>query len=179
MSSVTVTKDVWKKIPGMPPRYEAAPDGRVRILPYELEETRKINGVIRRITRRVPGRMVKPYLTGRKLTAGHRQWAISTGKGEARLNMLVARAFLGCPYDIDDVREKNKWRVRHLDGDTLNCAADNLEWVMKGSVDDFAAGNANRDAWLESCKEPVESWLLKFYSPDEIDWDKSQWVDAA
>lgn len=42
------------------------------------------------------------------------------------LDELVAKTFLPTPDDVEN------YTLEHLDGDPMNCAANNLQWVRKG-----------------------------------------------
>lgn len=178
-----MTKQEWVKVPGLPEHYEINRDGQLRILPYEVEYRRiRKDGGVKVVTRTEPGKIVKQYLGQGRRSKGKYPIVSLKGHSETRLNLLVARAFHGCPYDSDDLQGKQRWRVRHKDGNTLNVHADNLEWI--GNVGNF---NANLKAaqhkalsdWDKAKEEPIEDWLLKFYSPEEIDWSTAEPVMAA
>ena len=176
-SSVTVTE--WRKIPGLPRHYEASREGQIRILDREVEELRNYNGRLRRTIRLQPGRIVKPYREHNSNKARTPFHTVSIqNSGNTRLNVLIARAFHGCPYEIDDLSERMKWRVRHLDGDTLNCHADNLEWAPKGNSNPAqeAAYDAAVAEWRRRAEEPVEQWVKRFWTDDEIDWSTADYI---
>lgn len=121
----------WRKIPGLPDRFEASDDGRIRSLPYEVTYVR--NG--KKSVRPIAGKVLKPRCheggksKGQPVVSLSGLTKIGTTIGEQRVSLLVARAFHGAPYEPGDQTNAQKWRVMHKDGDVLNVRADNLEWV--------------------------------------------------
>lgn len=162
----------WRKIPGLPSRYEASDDGQIRILPYETVFIRK-NG--RREVRHLPGRLLEQFIREDGKSRGHPVVAISaptatgTKSGAMRVNLLVARAFHGTPYPPGD-KGSQKWRVKNLDGDITNVRADNLEWVGTSGTADFAERNdlynRNMEKLEQMRREPVENWIKRIWGDD-------------
>lgn len=121
----------WRKIPGLPDRFEASEDGRIRSLPYEVTYVR--NGT--RSVRPIAGKELKSRCHEGGKSKGQPVVSISgltkhgTTIGEQRVSLLIARAFHGTPYEPGDLTNAQKWRVMHKDGDVQNVRADNLEWI--------------------------------------------------
>lgn len=173
----------WRKIPGLPSKYEASSDGRIRILAHEVSVSYNLKTGVKVVQRHVPEREIKSFLSSTAKKRGKKIPCVSIGgSGETRVNLLVARAFHGMPYELGNSRAAQKWRVMHIDGDTTNVAADNLEWVGNAggpNLTQNAAYDRAVQAWRQRCEEPVGDWLLRFYDADEIDWDETRWETVA
>lgn len=103
--------EMWKAIPGFEGRYEASTDGRIRSGREVLDPTRR--------QRRVFKQNFRPDHKGRV------DARISLRKDQRRQSYLVARlvAMTWCPGYEDGLT------VNHIDGDPLNNAVENLEWI--------------------------------------------------
>lgn len=164
----------WRKIPGLPERYEASNTGLIRILDYERNIQMK-NGTS--YLRHIPGRQLVSYTRQNGKSKGHPVVSLSSDpggafrSGEARVALLIARAFHGCPYLPGDLAGGQKWRVRHIDGDILNVAADNLEWIGNngpGVVNPESLYAENLRKWESQRDEPVEEWIRRIWGEDAL-----------
>lgn len=162
----------WRKIPGLPDRYEASSSGVIRVLDYERQCVRKSG---KTYTMRVEGRYLTSYTRPKGKSKGHPVVSLSPGNGdvlrsgEVRVALLIARAFHGCPYEPGDLSGGQKWRVRHIDGDILNVAADNLEWVGNNGpfvVQPQSLYAENLRKWEAQRDEPVEDWIRRIWGED-------------
>lgn len=163
----------WRKIPGLPERFEASEYGEIRSLAYEVKVFRK-DGTVR--SRPIDGRVLLPRAYDGGKSNGHPVVTIASlntsGKklGEQRVSVLVARAFHGCPYEPGDPGGKNKWRILHLDGDITNVAANNLEWVTSnGSSTNTAAYKLyceNLRKLEQQRNEPAIIWARRIFGED-------------
>lgn len=162
----------WRKIPFAPNRYEVSRTGLVRVLDYEVFVQRRDGN---NFVRHVEGHILNPRIKPTGKSKGHPIVNISssngdlTNKGETRVNILVARAFHGCPYTPGDLGESQKWRIRHLDGDIANVHADNLEWVSNsGTLNPKAQALYDRNLRrLEEMRhEPIEDWIKRIWGED-------------
>lgn len=91
---------------------------------YEVSDLGRVRSLERVVHRhdgkpmRVPGRILKPYLTKR----GYLRVS-PAGTGPTPVHRLVAAAFVSCSS------EPALMTVNHIDGDKTNNAATNLEWI--------------------------------------------------
>ncbi|MBV6360494.1 MULTISPECIES: HNH endonuclease [Mycobacteroides] len=129
------TPVVWKRVPFLPSKFRVSNTGRVRILPYTKEYVMP-DGTTQ--TRSFRAREITV-----RLGDGHRENArdhlyvgiyMGNSRGTSRAQLyrvdnLVASAFHGMPCESNNIRERQKWRILHIDGDSKNCRADNLEWI--------------------------------------------------
>ena len=160
---------VWRKIPGLPERFEASSEGQIRTLPYEVAVPDRRGDGVR--VRKLPGRVLQQRVATGSKSKGHpivTIWSKSaTSKciGEQRVALLVARAFHGCPYPPGGDGGQ-RWRVRHIDGDVLNIRAANLEWI--------ANVGAGKDLYHDNLRalsrdESVEDWATRIFGYWEED----------
>lgn len=124
----------WRKIPGIPHRFEVSDKGEVRTLSYTREVWGKAG---KKFTRRYPERILKPRFTPHNRSTSDYNLRVTLHMGEGgcgsadhRVDLLVAKAFLGLPPGVYRVNGPGykRWVVHHLDGDRRNCSLDNLEW---------------------------------------------------
>jgi hypothetical protein len=166
-----VTDADWTRIPFLPSRFEASRDGFVRVREYITEGTSRTG---KKFPRRVPGHVLKTRINkGNPSNGTHPIVNIYEGTGrdnftnrEYRVAYLVAAAFHGIPYDRNDQREIQRWRIRFKDGDALNCSADNLEWIQRGGDDGYGHDSVGRyernlDAWRATDPADVISRLFE------------------
>jgi hypothetical protein len=102
----------WVAVPGWEGQYEVSDLGLVRSVDRVTTHGRKIKGqILAQSGRRGPYPVVGLYRGGKRV--------------ESRtVHSIVAEAFLGpCPPGLE---------VRHLDGDSRNARADNLEYGTRG-----------------------------------------------
>ena len=164
----------WRKIPGKPERYEVSNTGIVRVLPYETLVTRKASGKVTR--RSIQGRYLECYVSEKDVRSkGHPIVSFASTKGgSARVCLLVARAFHGCPYTPGDLAAGQKWRVRHIDGDICNNSADNLQWVGNaGSEGSGSLYEENLRKLAKAREEPVQDWIRRMWGDDALESDES------
>jgi hypothetical protein len=119
----------WRHIPPLPKHFEASRCGLVRSAAHDSvnEERGKL------VTKRLKTRILKPHLKQLSVD-GPPKPCVSVYLGDRRTRVfsvarLVAYAHLDTPFDRTDQAFLQRWRLRYKDGDVLNCAADNLEWV--------------------------------------------------
>lgn len=159
----------WKKIPGLPYRFEASDRGEIRSVPYEKKFLAS-NGDLR--IRRIAGKTLQQRITDRGKSRGHPIVSISsstsagTFAGEQRVSLLVARAFHGCPYDVGDLASSNKWRIMHLDGDITNTAPDNLEWITSNGGLPCKLYEENLRKLRKQREEPFILWARRVFGED-------------
>lgn len=104
---VDMTKECWKKIPGLPNYYEASNYGRIRVTDHLSVDGKHLYGHLISQHESDDGYLIINHGT-RGVTPG--------------VHNLVARAFFGVPSD----RRLNQ--VNHIDENKHNNRADNLEW---------------------------------------------------
>lgn len=166
----------WRKIPGLPDRFEASDDGRIRSTPYNVKVVWK-NGTMR--VRPVAGKELQPRVSQRGKSNGHPIVSISglttsgTKVGEQRISLLVARAFHGCPYEPGDQAECQKWRIMHIDGDITNVRADNLEWIGSNGNRITTLYEANLRKLAEDRKDPLR-WGRRIFGDDFVLEDEEE-----
>lgn len=172
------TMALWKPInlPSIPKRFEACDEGLVRTLPYQSPTSR--NGGTP-FMRNMPGRILKPRINKQSPSLGkHPVVGIYIGSSrehmthrEIRVARLVCSAFQGVPYDPTDQREVQRWRIRFIDGDLLNCTAINLEWVYSAG-ENGSEGKAqsvyeqNLDGWRAKQAEPASALLSRLFGEE-------------
>lgn len=102
----------WKDIPGFEGRYQVSDKGGVRSVDRMVRGVSKAG---REYRRRVLGTYLRP--------AKCRGYLIVNlfPTGTIAVHLLVARAFVA--------GERHDLEVNHIDGNKLNCAAPNLEWI--------------------------------------------------
>lgn len=171
MTLMEQTPIEWRKIPYAPDRYEVSNTGMVRVLDSTITVESK-DGLLS--TRLIEGRYLNPYTRANGKSKGHPVVSLRPLKGddrnlgETRVSLLVARAFHGSPYDPTDAKQRQRWRIRHIDGDITNNSADNLEWYGNGGStgegEELYAYNMRR--WKEMCEEPVEDWIRRIWGDD-------------
>ncbi|WP_099021219.1 hypothetical protein [Mycolicibacterium palauense] len=132
----------WRKIPGIPHRFEASRHGEVRRLPYELvvHSPHSENPYIRRFSEQI----LKPYLRKHNTNIAHMYVNVQiprVGKPAVpraqRVAFLVALAFHGEPPF-----GRQASTIRFKDGDVTNTAASNLEWIHQVKRPGFEANDA-------------------------------------
>ncbi|ATN94040.1 HNH endonuclease [Mycobacterium phage Kumao] len=163
---------VWAKVPGLQERYEVSPEGVVRTLPYVVEISQIRNGVMVKQHRKYSGRICPQRLSRGGKYYNHVIVSVQREGGyktEMRVDNIVARTFLGLPYDPEDQRDVQRWKLIHKDGDIWNNRVDNLEWVEVGhswagdkSVEWIAE---NRRKWEET-KGIVPQWMKDMYAEE-------------
>jgi len=121
MNNYSTEEEIWKDVTDFEGLYQVSNLGRVKSLDRLTEHK---NGKI------VPkkGRFLKPDLSG-----GNYGRVTLRDKDFSKRNFvhrLVAFEFLGNPFK-GDASLKGKTEVNHKDGNTLNNALTNLEWVTK------------------------------------------------
>lgn len=112
----------WRDIPGYEHLYQASTLGRIRTC--EGKVTVRADGQ-RRVWKQ---RILKPKYELRKRANGKADARVNLWKDGEVKTLLVARlvALTWCDGYTDDMT------VNHIDGDTLNNSAANLEWVTQG-----------------------------------------------
>lgn len=163
---------VWQKVPGLPARYEASSAGGFRTLDYETPARR--GGIHLGGSKRIKGREIKSYLRqgGHPTVSVAGRMTHGAKMGQARLALLVCRAFHGSPYPLADKGKASEWRIRHLDGNLENCAADNLKWVGNAGAikpEEVARYESNlREIARRATEMPISEWA-KIVFGDETD----------
>lgn len=166
----------WRKIPGLPDRFEASDDGRIRSIPYKVKVLRK-DGTIR--LRPVAGKELKPRSYEGGKSKGHPVVTISgrtvngTKVGEQRISLLVARAFHGCPYAPGDQTGCQRWRVMHIDGDINNINADNLKWIGSNGNITSTLYEENVRRLAEEREDPL-LWARRVFGNDLVLEDEEE-----
>lgn len=163
---VAVTE--WRKIPGMPEVYEASSDGQIRVLPHSRRGEFREN--------RIEGRVLTPRLGGDKSNGHpvvhlHVETRVGPRSRAYRVARLVAGAFLGWPYDPQREREGAKqWRLINLDGDVLNCRADNLRWISNQgkALTGETLYERNLRTLAERRDEPVEVFIRRLWGEEVV-----------
>lgn len=132
-SIMQTEREEWRDIPGYEGLYQVSDMGRVRSLPRIVE----FNG----IRRRTQGKTLKPHDNGNGYmnVPLHKNGTTET----AYVHRLVACAFVPNPDD--------KPCVNHIDYDTNNNRASNLEWVTQGE---------NIAHSLQNSHVPHKSWKM-------------------
>ncbi|QSM01133.1 HNH endonuclease [Mycobacterium phage Nanosmite] len=178
----------WAKIPYLPERYEACDRGFIRTLSYERECIHPVHKLP--FMRYYPEKVLSPCITKRDPSNGKhpvvtiRRGVTNRAKGtssrstQKRVAYLVASAFLGLPFDPYDRREMNHWRLLLIDGNPLNCAADNLKWVprigkhdivIEAGVSGQTVYERNLQAFEKSQQEPIDDFMRRMYGADYYD----------
>lgn len=165
----------WKRIPFLAERFEASRDGLIRTRSYETTYVQK-NG--KKITRHFDGRILKPRMASLSPKAEQKKPIVTIYMGEGRANRrnrrysvarLVACTHLGIPFDMHDQSQIQSWRLRYLDGDVMNCSADNLEWVYNAGENGSGGANQRR----------YEQNLDAYRSTDPVDVMARLFAEAA
>jgi hypothetical protein len=116
--------EIWKKILGLPDRFEVSNFGQVRTVDYWYEHKLR-NGITNLVFRR--GRTLRQYVNHAK--GGYAQVTITfTENGlkkvvSGKVHRLVAKAFIENPELLEE--------VNHKDSNKLNNHVSNLEWVSR------------------------------------------------
>lgn len=128
--------EVWKKIPDFED-YEISNYGRVR--------SERRPGVIRKNGVNAKGFPVVALYKGPESVRNIKQ-----------INRLVAEAFVDVPkkHHPDDPDMDSVW---HIDGDLLNCKADNLKWDMRSRVLEWNKMHREKKPQLKMFAFPVWS----------------------
>lgn len=112
MRTVAVMRDEeWRPIPGFIGYYEASSLGRIRSLPRRGKKRNRVYG----------GQIRKPVIAGNGYYGV--RLSVHNVKRTYMVHELVCAAFHGAKPSPGRTCE-----VRHLDGNPLNCRADNLCW---------------------------------------------------
>ncbi|AER26125.1 HNH endonuclease [Mycobacterium phage Skinny] len=177
---------IWKPIPQDPTGlYLASQDGQILRKEYVIEKLQSHGHLYRRV---MPEKIVKQCIKDRAPSHGVHpiiQMRSSTQYAstvERRVSSLIAAAWHGLPYEAGDRTAQNDWRIGFIDGDPSNVHADNLEWVSNQGVNT----HHSHDFYYENLKayraqaavETAESFLARYYSPDEIDWSTAERIAA-
>ncbi|QNJ56893.1 HNH endonuclease [Mycobacterium phage Reindeer] len=175
----------WKPVRNTEGLYLASDDGQILRKEYLLEKVQSNGRLYRRV---IPEQIVKPYVTHRAPSNNQhpvirvRRSIKDRNGSERRVAAMVAAAHLGLPYDPDDIADRNQWRLAFRDGDPLNVHVDNLEWVSNQGVNTMATHDdyyRNLQAFRALAEtETAESFLARYYSPDEIDWSTAERIAA-
>lgn len=104
---VNMSKEFWKKVPGLPDYYEVSNYGNVRVIDHLSIDGKKLYGHL----------LAQHETDDGYLVINHKIRGITTG-----VHNLVARSFFGLPKD------KRLNQVNHIDENKHNNRADNLEW---------------------------------------------------
>lgn len=114
MMSPCLSKEVWKDIPGYEGLYQASTLGNIRTVEGKITSSKRY------AVRRWKSRILKGR--GDNPKTGKRVFLWKDGKAKDWLvARLVALTFLGTPPD--------GYTVNHIDGNRMNNAVDNLEWL--------------------------------------------------
>lgn len=169
---------LWKPIPihSIPKRFEACDEGLIRTLPYQSVSSRYGGDPF---IRNMPERILKPRINKHSPSLGkHPVVGIHTGDNrqncnnrEYRVGRLVCATFHGVPYDTRNQRQVQRWRIRFIDGDVLNCAADNLQWVYSAGENGTERKNQsvyekNLDGWNQRRTESAEDFRTRMFGDD-------------
>lgn len=134
--------EIWKDIPGYERQYQVSNMGRVksleRDLPHKLHGTWHIKERILKNNFSGPGKKKYAYV------------ALQNGHGDStffKVHRLVADAFIDNPM--------SKPVVNHLDGDTQNNKASNLEWTTSKENTAHAWQNGFCEAIVTAKRKPV------------------------
>jgi hypothetical protein len=111
---IYLSKEVWKDIPGYEGIYQASSLGNIRTVEGKITSNKRY--AKRCWKSRVLKGRGNNYETGKRVSL----WKDGKGKGFL-VARLVALTFLGTPSD--------GFTVNHKDGNRLNNAVDNLEWL--------------------------------------------------
>lgn len=133
--------EVWKPIPGYEGLYEASSLGNIRTVEGKTTSSARFDN---RVWQQ---RVMKQKYEKRHGNTGNADARICLWRdGEEKTHLvarLVAMAFLPVPFDT--------LTVNHIDGDTFNNRADNLEWVTR--ADNIRIGFENGQ--YASIQKPV------------------------
>lgn len=107
----TMRDEEWRPIPGFEGYYDASSLGRIRSLPRRAKRRNRVYG----------GQVLRPVLAGNGYYGV--KLSVDNTKRTYMVHELVCAAFHGAKPSPGRTCE-----VRHLDGNPLNCRADNLCW---------------------------------------------------
>jgi hypothetical protein len=111
MAETDYTAEIWKTIPAAPD-YEASTFGRIR---------RSSTGISPK-SRVVVGRILKPRLSGRRMTYLCVNMTVAGRAKNYNVHRMVGETFLGAAPTPNA-------HIAHRDGDSLNNAISNLRWA--------------------------------------------------
>jgi hypothetical protein len=115
------TLERWLPVAGHEGVFEVSDWGRVRSLDRWIEQGNPWGSITRYLRKgRILSLCGEPYKVVR----------LRPEKQVVRVHILVARAFLSeCPGPYG--KGWGHWNVDHIDGDTSNNRADNLQWLLR------------------------------------------------
>ncbi len=151
--------EVWKKVPGLPDRFEVSNFGQVRTVDYWYEHKLR-NGITNLVFRR--GRTLRQCVNHAK--GGYAQVTITfTENGSkkvvsGKVHRLVAKAFIENPDQLEE--------VNHKDSNKLNNHASNLEWVSRSQniCHNYASGQRKPHKKKRAVVATNECGVLEFES---------------
>ena len=110
--------EIWKPIPGYEGRYEVSDEGRVRAPARRVRFVSKTGNEALRLR-------AEKTIAAQVQNSGYLLVHLHQGNDRRAVTVhrLVAQAFIANPAGLPE--------VNHKDGNKLNCAAGNLEWVSR------------------------------------------------
>ncbi|MDM2418361.1 hypothetical protein PP577_18540 [Mycobacteroides abscessus] len=172
MPTTEVTPVVWKRVPFLPKKFQVSNNGQARILPY-TKEYPQADGSIKTRSFRARKLVVRKG-DGHVEEARNNLYVaiyLGTSRDNARarlyrLDNLVASAFHGVPCELHNRRERQKWRIMHIDNDPMNCRADNLEWIPHfGGVTQVHYEEQFR-IWRRVSRSISTDWFMERFYPE-------------